>query len=128
MIWILLATYLFGGGVDGVNGSQLKTDMIDEWSRNVVTIVDDPARVGEAKKIFKELKKELKSFEDTFSKSGEQLTESYLDHAADKEQALATFDNLNSHWETMQLRAIDLRFELRNHVSEQEWAELFAAE
>jgi hypothetical protein len=80
------------------------------------------------KKIFKELKKELKSFEDTFSRSGGQLTESYLDHAADEEQALATFDNLNSHWETIQIRAIDLRFELRNHISEQEWAELFAAE
>lgn len=128
MIWILLATYLFGGGVDGVNGSQLTTDMIDEWSRNTVTIVDDPARVGEAQKIFKELKKELKSFEETFSRSGGQLTASYLDHAADKAQALATLNNLNSDWETMQLRAIDLRFELRNHLSEQEWAQLFAAE
>ena len=128
MLWILLATYLFGGGADGVNGSQLTTGMIDEWSRNTVTIVHDPARVEKAQKIFKELKKEIKSFEDTFSKSGGQLTKSYLDHAASKEQALATLSKMNSDWETMQLRAIDLRFELRNHISEQEWAELFPAE
>ena len=99
MIWILLATYLFGGGVDGANGSQMTTGMIDEWSRNTVTIVRDPARVEKAQKIFKELKKEIKSFEDTFSKSGGQLTKSYLDHAASKEQALATLSKMNSGWE-----------------------------
>ena len=96
-------------------------------SEHAETAIDDPARVEAAQQTFRELKKEVKAFEDAFSRSGKQLTKSYKDHAADKEQALAILDNLNSEWELMQLRAIDLRFELRNDVTEEEWSELFSA-
>jgi len=128
MIWILLATYYLGGGFNSVNGSLLTTDIVGQLSKHAETIIDDPARVAAAQQVFRELKKEVKAFEETFSSSGKQLTKSYKDHAADKEQALANLNKLNSDWEAMQLRAIELRFELRNHVTEKEWGEIFESE
>ena len=115
-----------GGGLGGVDGSLLTTETIAQLSKQAEATIDDPARFQAAQQTFRELKKEIRNFEKVFSASGKQLTESYKDHAAEKRQAQAVLDDLNSDWEAMQLRAIELRFELREHVTEEEWAEIFA--
>ena len=56
------------------------------------------------------------------------MKKSYKDHADRGNQALVIVDELNSGWEVSQQRAIDLRFELRDSMTEEEWAELFAAD
>ncbi len=128
MIWALLAAYYLGGGLGGVNGSLLTTAIVKQLSEQTETIIDDPTRAAAAQQTLKELRKEIRVFERTFAKSGRQLNKSYKDHEADQEQAFAILSELNSDWEAMQLRAIDLRFELQDHVTEGEWAELFAQE
>ncbi len=42
--------------------------------------------------------------------------------------ALDVLQELNSGWELSQQRAIDLRFELRDSMAEEEWAALFVVE
>lgn len=128
MLWILLATYYLGGGLDGVNGSLLTAEVVGQLSKNAAEVIDDPDRATAAQETLRELKKEIKSFDKVFSESGKQLTKSYKQHDADRDQALAVLDHLNSNWETMQSNAIELRFELREQVSEEEWGKIFAPE
>ena len=128
MIWALLAAYFLGGGVGGVSGSMLTTAALDQLSKQTATVVVDPARAAAAQQTLAELRKEVKAFEKTFARSGKQLTRSYKDHAADFDQALAILDDLNSGWAVSQQRALDLRFELRASLTEEEWAALFAGE
>lgn len=126
MIMALLAMYFLGGGVG--SGSMLTSAVVKQLSEQTESVVADPARIETAQQTLKELGTEVKAFEKGFRRSGRQLTKSYKDFAADAEQALAIVDELNSAWESAQQRAIDLRFELRDSLTEEEWAALFATE
>ena len=128
MIWALLAAYFLGGGLGGVSGSLLTTAVVKQLSEQTETIIDNPTRAATAQQTLRELRKEIRAFETVFAKSGRQLTKSYKNHEADQEQALTILSDLNSDWEAMQLRAIELRFELRDQMTEGEWDELFAPE
>lgn len=125
MIWALLAAYFLGGGLGGINGSLLTTGAIDVLSAQAETVIDSPTRSAAAQKALKKLRKEIRTFERTFAGSGRKLNKSYKDHASTREHALMILNDLNSDWEAMQLRAIDLRFELRDQMTEGEWNELF---
>ena len=125
MIWALLAAYFLSGGI---SGSALTTAVVKELSEQVETIVAEPARADAAQQTFKELRKEVKAFEKMFGKTGRQLSKSYKDHAADRDQALALLEDLNSGWEASQQRALNLRFELRASLTEEEWTALFASQ
>ena len=58
--------------------------------------------------------------------SGEQLDKAYSDHSDDGRQAGRILDELNADWAVEQKAAIDLRFQLKESVTKQEWTELFA--
>ena len=126
MIWALLAAYFLGGGVGGASGSMLTTESVKQLSQQAEEIIAEPARAEAAQQTLAELRREVKAFEKMFSKSGKQLNKSYKDHTADDELALAILEELNLGWHASQQRAIELRFELRDSVTEEEWAELFA--
>lgn len=128
MIWALLAAYFLGGGVGGVGGSMLTSASVKQLSERAEEVITEPARVEVAKQTLAELDKEVKAFHKTFGRSGKPLNKSYKDHADRGNQALVILDELNSSWEVSQQRAIDLRFELRDSMTEEEWAELFAAD
>jgi hypothetical protein len=104
----------------------LTSASVKQLSKETEVVVVEPARAKAAQQTLKALRKEVKAFEKQFSKSGRQLTKSYKDHAADPDQALAVLADLNSGWEVSQQRALDLRFELRDSLTEEEWAALFA--
>jgi len=125
MIWAILATYFLGGGLGGVNGSLFTSAMVKELSHKAETIIIEDDRAGTAQTIFKELRNEIRGYERKFARSGRQINRSYKDYEADKEKTLSILRDLNSDWETMQRRAIELRFELREQMTEQEWNELF---
>ncbi len=128
MIWALLAAYFLGGGINGVSGSMLTSAAVKQLSKQIEVVVVEPARAAAAQQTLGALRKEVKAFEKAFAKSGRQLTKSYKNHAADFEQALAILEDLNSGWASSQQRALDLRFELRASLTEEEWAALFAGE
>jgi hypothetical protein len=125
MIWAFLAWYFFGGGVAG--GTMLSPAYVDELSERVAIVVVDPARSETAQQTLKILGKEVKAFDKAFAKSGKQLSKFYKDHAADRNEAVAIIDALNANWEAAQERALDLRFELRESLSEDEWTKLLAS-
>lgn len=125
MIWALLAAYFLGGGLGGVSGSLLTSETLKQLSAQSLTIIADPSRAERVENTFGVLRKEIRAFERKFSKSGRQLNRSYKSHDADEVQALAILDDMNSAWADMQLNAIDLRFELRQQMTEAEWTELF---
>ena len=125
MIWALLAAYFLGGGLGGINGSLLTTAAIDVLSEQAGIIIDNPTRAAAAQQVLKELRKDIRAFELSFAKSGRKLTKSYKDYSSKPEHALTVLTDLNSDWEIMQLRAIELRFELRDQMTEEEWGELF---
>jgi hypothetical protein len=125
MIWALLAAYFLGGGLGGIDGSLLTTGAIDVLSEQAETVIDSPARAAAAQQVLKELRQEIKAFERSFAKSGRKLNKSYKYYSSTREHALTILNDLNADWEAMQLKAIDLRFELRDQMTEEEWGELF---
>jgi ABC-type sulfate transport system substrate-binding protein len=125
MIWALLAAYFLGGGVVGVSGSGLTTENVKQLSEHAVAVIENSDRSRAAQRVLNELGKEVSVFENLFEKSGSKLAKSYQSHAADSDQALVILGNLNSGWEVTQQRALDLRFELRESMTEAEWTELF---
>lgn len=127
MIWALLAMFFLGGG-GGISGSMLTTAGVKQLIEQTELVVADPARVEAAQQTLKDLRIEVKAFEKKFAKSGKQLTKSYKDHAADADEVLAILEDLNSGWESSQQRAVELRFELKESLTEEEWAALFANE
>lgn len=125
MIWALLAAYFLGGGLGGVSGSLLTSETLKQLGAQSLTIIASPERAKRAETIIADLRKETRAFERKFSKSGRQLNRSYKNHDADEAQTLAILDGMNSAWADMQLNAIELRFELREQMTEEEWTELF---
>jgi len=125
MIWAMLAAYFLGGGMGGVHGSLLTSTMVKELSLLAETVIVEPERAGTVKSTFEALRNEIRRYERKFARSGRQLNRSYKDHEADREQVLSILSDLNNDWETMQNRAIELRFELRDQMTEEEWKKLF---
>ena len=128
MIWALLAAYFLCGGVGGASGGMLTLASVKQLSSLAEEVIVDSARAEAAQQTLTELRKEVKAFQKTFSKSGKQLNKSYKDHADGGNYALDVLQELNSGWELSQQRAIDLRFELRDSMTEEEWAALFAGD
>ncbi len=126
MLMALLAAYLLGGG--GLGGSILTPAAVKQMSKQVEVTVADPARAEAAAETLAELKVEIKGFDKKFAKSGKELTKLYKDHGADGDQMLAVLAELNADWEGSQQRGIDLRFELKESLTEEEWTAVFGGE
>ena len=128
MIWALLAAYFLGGGVGGASGGMLTPASVKQLGTRTEEVIMDSVRSEAAQETLVELRKEVKAFQKTFSKSDKQLKKFYKDHSDGGSQALLVLDELNVDWEVSQQRAIDLRFELRDSMTEEEWAALFGAQ
>ena len=124
MIWAFLAWYFFGGA-GGVSGAILTSSGVDELRDQIPIVVEDESRRKSASRTLVDLKKEVEAFEKSFGRSGRKLNKLYVDHADNREEAYLILDNLNSQWEAAQGRALDLRFELRDEMTETEWSALF---
>jgi hypothetical protein len=126
MIWALLAAYFLGGGAGGISGSALTTASVKQLSEEAELLIEEPDRSDVVQQALKELRKEVEAFDKVFGKSGRQLAKSYKDHGAERDEVQAILADLNSGWETAQQRALDLRFELRDSLTVEEWAVLFS--
>ena len=97
-------------------------------SDRVAIVVEDPARAEAAQSILVDLRKDVVAFDKKFSASGKVVRRSYRDHAADRAEIEAVLDQLNRDWERGQERVLDLRFELRDELTREEWAALYSKE
>ena len=127
LIALLTAMYLLLGGTTGHAGA-LTTATVKEMGKQVEVAVTDPVRAEAASDTLKELRGEIKAFEKKFSKSTKSLTKLYKDHDANADRVLAVLDELNSDWLASQERAIDLRFDLKESLTREEWEDVFGGE
>ena len=125
MFWAFMYWYFFGGGAGGINAGVLTPAAVEEMSKRVEVVVEEPARADDAREVLKALKEEVLDFENTFAASGKAIERSYRDHAADRSEIEAELDELNRDWARAQERALDLGFELREHLTREEWAALY---
>ena len=123
MLAALLVAFLLSGG--GVAGGILSTDAVKQVGKQVDKAVHDEARAAKAAETLGELKTEIKTFEKSFAKSGKELGKLYKDHGGNADAMQAVLDGLNTEWGTAQRRGIDLRFELRDSLTEEEWVAVF---
>lgn len=124
MLIALLAAYLLGGG-SGVAGAILTPQAVQQISKQVKTVVAEEARAEAATETLAELKGAVKAFDKDFKRSGKELTRLYKDHDGEAERMTEVLDELNSSWAGAQKRAVELRFRLRESLTEEEWAAVF---
>lgn len=127
MIWALLAVYFLGGGLAGVSGTMLTIPVVKELRAASENVISDPERAEAAQETLRELQKGIARFERKFTRTGWQLNRYYRNHTADAQLALDTLHRFNRDWEAMQRQAIELRFRLREEMTEEEWNLLFAS-
>ena len=126
MFWAFMYWYFFGGGASGIDAGVLTPAAVEQLSERVEIVVEEPARADAAGDVLKDLKEAVLDFENTFAASGKAIERSYRDHAADRAEIEAVLDELNNDWARAQERTLDLRFELREHLTREEWDALYA--
>jgi hypothetical protein len=128
VFWAFMYWYFFGGGAGAIDAGALTPAAVEELSDRVAIVVEDPVRAEAAQSTLDELRKEVVAFDKKFTASGKAVTRSYRDHAADRAEVEAALDQLNRDWERGQERVLDLRFELREQLTREEWASLYSTE
>lgn len=127
LIALFTAMFVLMGGSTGHAGA-LTTASVKQMAEQVELVVTDPVRAETATETLDQLGDEIKAFEKAFSKTSKGLVDLYEDHEATSEEVLVVLDNLNSDWEASQLRAVDLRFKLKDSLTEEEWADVFGSD
>jgi len=122
---VLLAIYLFGGGV---GASLLTPAAIDEIGERVEVIVTDSARSEAALQTLTELIDEVESFNELVSKADEELRDIYQDHGADANEMITIAEESVAVWQASQAHAIELRFHLKASLTAEEWTAVFGGE
>jgi len=128
VFWAFMYWYFLGGGAAGISAGVLTPGAVEELSDRVAIVVEDPVRADAARSTLADLKKNAVAFEKTFAASGKAVKRSYRDHGADRAEIEAVLEQLNRDWERGQERALDLRFELREQLTREEWNALYSAE
>jgi hypothetical protein len=126
MFWAFMYWYFFGGGSGAVDAGALTVETVNELSDRVEIVVEDPRRAEAARSVLGELAQEVESFEKTFTASGKKVTRSYRDHEADRAEIEAVLEQLNRDWQSGQERMLDMRFELRDQLTREEWEALYS--
>ena len=120
--------YFLGGGAAGISAGTLTPAAVEALSERIAIVVEDPARAEAARATLAELKRETTVFDKKFATSGKAVKRSYRDHAADRAEIEAVLDQLNRDWERGQERTLDLRFDLREQLTREEWAALYSSD
>ena len=121
MFWAFMYWYFFGGGSGAIDAGALTPATVEELGERVEIVVADPVRAEAAQLTLDDLAQAVRSFEKVFAASGKAVTRSYRDHAADRAEIEAVLEQLNRDWERGQERVLDLRFELRDQLTRDEW-------
>jgi hypothetical protein len=120
--------YFLGGGAGGINAGALTPAAVEELSDRAAIVVEDPVRAEAAQSILEDLRKDVITFDKKFAAAGKGVRRSYRDHAADRAEVEAALEQLNRDWERGQQRSLDLRFELREHLTREEWTALYSTD
>ena len=125
MIWFLLATYFLGGGLGGISVSALTPARVEAVMETVAHVVPEGERADAAGDLLRQLRKEVRQYGRRLAWTGQQMNRAYRDHDADEERFLGQMRELDADWEQRQQRVLDLRFALREQLTESEWTQVF---
>ena len=126
MFWAFMYWYFVGGGAGSINAGVLTPAAVEALSDRVAIVIEDPARAEAVRSTLHDLKREIVAFERKFAATGNTIRRSYRDHVADRAELEAALDELNREWQRGQERVLDLRFELRNRLTREEWSSLYS--
>ncbi|MGB5624750.1 MAG: hypothetical protein WBM61_03385 [Woeseiaceae bacterium] len=119
MLVALIVTLLLGGGSISV------MDYIADTKKDLKTVIVEPDRRGSAMSTLKAMKKRAAAMNKQAGKSGKRLKKALQQHdltdAAIDEIWTAHFASIDQFNRDM----IDLRFQLKNDVTRDEWQQLF---
>jgi thioredoxin reductase len=119
MLIALIVGMLLGGGSSGIMA------YVADARADVKTVVEDKTRRGEALAILKRMKKRAGALHKQAGKSGKALNKALKSRAVPDADVEAIW---SAHFERVdQFNAdmIDLRFELREQLTREEWRQLF---
>jgi hypothetical protein len=123
MIWALLAILFFGGGVEDA-----VMDYIKETKGVVSDVVEDKSRRSDINATLSEMKKRSKQRNKSAKQAFKELQGEMGEHDINEADIDAVFDNYLASLNDYNVDMIDLRFQLRDQLSREEWAALFSAE
>jgi hypothetical protein len=123
MIWALLAVLFLGGGVqDAV------MDYIKETKGAVSDVVEDKSRRSDINATLSEMKNRSKQRNKSAKQAFKELQGEMGEHDINEAGIDVVFDNYLASLHEYNVDMIDLRFQLRDQLSREEWAALFPAE
>jgi hypothetical protein len=123
MIWALLAVMFFGGGVqDAV------LDDIKETKGAVSDVVEDKSRRSDINATLSEMKKRSKQRNKSAKQALKELQGEMAEHDINEAGLDTVFDNYLASLHEYNNDMIDLRFQLRDQLSREEWEVLFSVE
>ena len=121
MIAALLGLLFLAGGA----GSAL-LEYLDELQDDVKTVIADSERRAQATAVLKRFEDRVDQREDDISDTTDQLIDLIADHAVTDAALDAVWQADTPSADAYHRDMIDLRFELKQHITREEWAELFA--
>ena len=127
MLIALLGVLIFGGG-DGLSIGILSKAEIEQLSERIAATVVDAERRESVLNSIKALDILIEQTEKTNSDSLKNLRSLYEDHSSESDQMLDVVENFAVDWQSLQNQALDYQFEIRDSLTEEEWAQVFSAE
>ncbi len=120
MLVALLTALLFLGG-----SSALSSGMISDAQDNVKQIMAKNDQRKAALNVLKQMEKRTKAQNKITNKFSKQLGKALSDHDFAIEDFDRMWDDYHKDRSSFQRDLIDLRFELKEHISREEWEKLF---
>lgn len=124
MLIAMLTVFLLGSGLLG--GSMVTPADVGLIAERVELFVENPESAETAQQVLDELKTEAEVFNQIFFESGDSLRDMYLDHETAAWQMQRRLESLNLEWYESQHRGLKLRDRLRDLITADEWATVFA--
>ena len=119
MLIAIIVAFLLGGGAGGVMA------YISDTRADAKVVIEDKDRRSEAMATLKRMEKEAAVLQKQSGKRFKQLGKALQDHEATKAEIDAIWSEHFERVDTFNREMIDLRFELREHVTREEWQQLF---
>ena len=120
MLVALFGLLFLGGGIDTYLEQRL-----DTLEKSAKTEVVDVERRDDAEAVLKEMQKRLKARAKGVDKGRDALGDLIKDHDATDAELEAVWDGVIAEVDSFNRDMIALRFDLKEHVTREEWAQLF---
>lgn len=118
----LILSFLFLGFLGDLPGKEV----IDTLGDLVKESISEPERQKEIKSLVDDMEKELKDFNKQLKKSSKTLAKLNRNHNSRREDLENVLDELNGRRVNSQEKLLEIRFEMKERMSREEWQAVFS--